>query len=99
MSLTKDILRRDEELFFNDLNITSKSLDNNSETKLIADFTEYNPLHNGHFHCMKVAKSQVPDALFVAIVPGLFERSGRGIPYILPREIRAKLAISVGADV
>ena len=48
---------------------------------------------------MKVAKSQVPDALFVAIVPGLFERSGRGIPYILPREIRAKLAISVGADV
>lgn len=99
MSLTKDILGRDEELFFNDLNITSKSLDNNSETKLIADFTEYNPLHNGHFHCMKVAKSQVPDALFVAIVPGLFERSGRGIPYILPREIRAKLAISVGADV
>ncbi len=51
------------------MNITSKSLDNNSETKLIADFTEYNPLHNGHFHCMKVAKSQVPDALFVAIVP------------------------------
>ena len=99
MSLTKDILGRDEELFFNDLNITSKSLDNNSETKLIADFTEYNPLHNGHFHCIKVAKSQVPDALFVAIVPGLFERSGRGIPYILPREIRAKLAISVGADV
>ena len=99
MSLTKDILGRDEELFFNDLNITSKSLDNNSETKLIADFTEYNPLHNGHFHCMKVARSQVPDALFVAIVPGLFERSGRGIPYILPREIRAKLAISVGADV
>ena len=37
MSLTKDILGRDEELFFNDLNITSKSLDNNSETKLIAD--------------------------------------------------------------
>ena len=82
MSLTEDILRRDEELFFNDLNITSETLDNNSETKLVADFTEYNPLHNGHFHCMKVAKSRVPDALFVAIVPGLFERSGRGIPYI-----------------
>jgi predicted nucleotidyltransferase len=40
-----------------------------------------------------------PDSLFVAIVPGLFERSGRGIPYILPREIRAEIAISVGADV
>ena len=59
MSLTEDILRRDEELFFNDLNITSETLDNNSETKLVADFTEYNPLHNGHVHCMKVAKSQV----------------------------------------
>ena len=43
MSLTEDILRRDEELFFNDLNITSETLDNNSETKLVADFTEYNP--------------------------------------------------------
>ena len=99
MSLIKDILRRDNELFFNDLDVNSKSLDNNSETKLIADFTEYNPLHNGHFHCMKVAKSMVPEGLFVAIVPGLFERSGRGIPYILSRELRAKIAISVGADI
>jgi predicted nucleotidyltransferase len=48
---------------------------------------------------MKTAKHMFPDSLFVAIVPGLFERSGRGIPYILPREIRAEIAISVGADV
>ena len=40
-----------------------------------------------------------PNSLFVAIVPGLFERSGRGIPYILPRELRAEIAISVGADI
>ena len=70
-----------------------------SDATLIADFTEYNPLHNGHFHCMKTAKHMFPNALFVAIVPGLFERSGRGIPYILPREIRAEIAISVGADI
>lgn len=99
MSLTRDILRRDEKLFYDDLRGCFENLDNNSETKLIADFTEYNPLHNGHFHCMNVAKSHVSDALFVAIVPGLFERSGRGIPYILPRELRAKIAISVGADI
>ena len=29
----------------------------------------------------------------------MFERSGRVIPYILPREVRAEIAISVGADI
>ncbi len=48
---------------------------------------------------MKTAKHIFPSSLFVAIVPGLFERSGRGIPYILPREVRAEIAISVGADI
>lgn len=66
---------------------------------LIADFTEYNPLHKGHFHCMNVAKSKFPDGIFVAIVPGLFERSGRGVPYMLTRQARAEIAIAVGADI
>ncbi len=97
----KTINKRDRKTFFKDYknrkNDNFKSGDTTSN--LIADFTEYSPLHNGHFHCMKVAKSQFPDALFVAVVPGLFERSGRGLPYILPREIRAEIAISVGADI
>ena len=71
----------------------------NVSKPLIADFTEYSPLHNGHFHCMKTAKSKVPDGLFVAVVPGLFERSGRGLPYILHREVRSEIAIAVGADI
>ena len=99
MSQVSKILMRDEELFFNDLNEEYKISDTDSDTILISDFTEYNPLHNGHFHCMKTAKHMFPDSLFVAIVPGLFERSGRGIPYILPRELRAEIAISVGADI
>ncbi|MCL2114862.1 MAG: nucleotidyltransferase family protein [Methanobrevibacter sp.] len=66
---------------------------------LVSDFTEYNPLHNGHFHCMKVAKSKNPNGIFVAIVPGLFERSGRGVPYMLTRQARAEIAITVGADI
>lgn len=69
------------------------------ENPIIADFTEYNPLHNGHYHCMKVAKEKVPNGIFVAIVPGLFERSGRGIPFIMTRQARAKIAIAVGADI
>ncbi len=99
MSQVSNILMRDKELFYNDLDENYKFSDSDSDTILIADFTEYNPLHNGHFHCMKTAKHMFPESLFVAIVPGLFERSGRGIPYILPREIRAEIAISVGADI
>ena len=99
MSQVSDILKRDKELFFNDLAMESENSSGTSDVNLIADFTEYNPLHNGHFHCMKTAKAMFDESLFVAIVPGLFERSGRGIPYILPREIRAEIAISVGADI
>ncbi|WP_458405840.1 nucleotidyltransferase family protein [Methanobrevibacter sp.] len=93
------ILKRDMELFYDDLDTECEICEGAGEELLISDFTEYNPLHNGHFHCMKTAKSMFPDSLFVAIVPGLFERSGRGIPYILPREIRAEIAVSVGADI
>ncbi|MBQ6512372.1 nucleotidyltransferase family protein [Methanobrevibacter sp.] len=99
MVQVSDILKRDMELFSKDLNSECKISTTSSDIKLVADFTEYNPLHNGHFHCMKTAKHHFPDALFVAVVPGLFERSGRGIPYILPRELRAEIAISVGADI
>ncbi|WP_458455730.1 nucleotidyltransferase family protein [Methanobrevibacter sp.] len=99
MSKVLDILRRDKKLFYDDLDMDFVNSDETSDDNLIADFTEYNPLHNGHFHCMKTAKHMFPDSLFVAVVPGLFERSGRGIPYILPREVRAEIAISVGADI
>ena len=93
------ILKRDMDLFYEDLNGDYEVSSSSSDSLLVADFTEYNPLHNGHFHCMKTAKDMFPDSLFVAVVPGLFERSGRGIPYILPREVRAEIAVSVGADI
>lgn len=99
MSQVGDILKRDMELFYEDLNGERKTSDSQCDMVLVSDFTEYNPLHNGHFHCMKMAKGMFPDSLFVAVVPGLFERSGRGIPYILPRQVRAEIAVSVGADI
>ena len=99
MSQVSNILAHDWELFFGDLNEEYEFSNTTSDINLVADFTEYNPLHNGHFHCLKTAKHMFPKSLFVAIVPGLFERSGRGIPYILPRQIRAEIAISVGADI
>lgn len=97
----KSINLRDTELFWKDYESRDENNYKKSEgdINLIADFTEYSPLHNGHFHCMKTAISKVPNSIFVAIVPGLFERSGRGLPYILPRDVRAEIAISVGADI
>ena len=99
MANVSDMLKRDMNLFLNDLDSECKISTTSSDINLVADFTEYNPLHNGHFHCMKTAKHHFPNSLFVAVVPGLFERSGRGIPYILPRQLRAEIAISVGADI
>lgn len=99
MSKVSDILKRDMKLFYEDYDTEANLSDTTSDTVLVSDFTEYNPLHNGHYHCMKTARDMFPDSLFVAIVPGLFERSGRGIPYILPREIRAEIAVDVGADI
>ena len=105
----KEIQENDRKTFFKDFENSKKFSEKCSEDEipnkssdsrpLIADFTEYSPLHNGHFHCMKTAKEKIPDGLFVAVVPGLFERSGRGLPYILHRKTRAEIAIAVGADI
>ncbi|KZX11033.1 nucleotidyltransferase family protein [Methanobrevibacter curvatus] len=100
----KDILKHENNLeFINPRFISNNYFNQSNNSKkqrpIIADFTEYNPLHNGHYHCMNVAKNKVKDGLFVAIVPGLFERSGRGIPFILTRYARAKIAVSLGADI
>ena len=73
--------------------------DPESDIKIIADFTEYNPLHFGHLHCLKEAKKTVPGGIFVSVLPGPFERSGRGLPYIMTRQARAESAIAVGADI
>ena len=106
----KDIQKNDRKTFLNDYENSKKQDESQLDIEfskrtsvdsrpLIADFTEYSPLHNGHFHCMKTAKEKGPDGLFVAVVPGLFERSGRGLPYILHRKTRSEIAIAVGADI
>ena len=56
MTQVSSILKRDMELFFNDLESEYEVSSTSSDINLVADFTEYNPLHNGHFHCMKTAK-------------------------------------------
>lgn len=101
--LIKKIIERDRKIIFNDASLKplkGQDIDSPEESpKIIADFTEYSPLHKGHLHCMKQAQKAFPDSLFVAIVPGPTERSGRGLPYIMTRQARARAAVAVGADV
>jgi len=95
----KRLISRDRKLLIEDMDKDPIYGEKEGKTKIIADFTEYSPLHIGHRHCMRIAKEKVPDGIFVAVVPGPFERSGRGIPYIMTRKARADAAVSVGADV
>lgn len=99
-NLITAILERDRNIIYHDASQKPayKKL-NKSIRPLIADFTEYSPLHKGHRHCMMEAKKKVPEGLFVAVVPGPTERSGRGLPYIMTREARARAAVNVGADI
>jgi predicted nucleotidyltransferase len=97
-SLVKRILFRDRKMFLEDSRKFPEFKEPESDVKIIADFTEYNPLHFGHLHCLQEAKRTVPEGLFVSVLPGPFERSGRGLPYIMTRQARAESAIAVGAD-
>lgn len=108
--LAKKIMNRDRKIIFSDASNSQTILEEpeqeyfskknlKKDPKIIADFTEYSPLHKGHLHCMMQAKNAFPDAIFVAVVPGPTERSGRGLPYIMTRQARAKTAVAVGADV
>lgn len=95
----KNILKKDRKLILDDTQLKPLKGSVESNIKIIADFTEYNPLHLGHLHCMSKAKKAVPDGIFTAVVPGPLERSGRGVPYIMTRYARAQAAINLGADV
>ena len=76
--------------------IKSKKEAEGEPTNIVADFTEYNPLHNGHKYCLNEGKKY---GIFISILPAPLERSGRGIPYLVDRHIRSGMAIKAGADI
>ncbi len=76
-----------------DFKIIKKIL--NLDKPIVADFTEYNPLHKGHKYCLDKGKEK---GIFISVLPGPLERSGRGVPYFIDRYVRAELAIKAGAD-
>ena len=95
----KNFLKEDRKQIMHDSQIKPLKGSAESDVNIIADFTEYNPLHLGHLHCMSEAKKAISDGIFTAIVPGPLERSGRGVPYIMSRHARAKAAVELGADI
>ena len=79
--LIRKILDRDRKILKKDFETEPIYGEVESDIKIIASITEYSPLHLGHRYCMHESKNQVPDSIFVAVVPGPLERSGRGLPY------------------
>lgn len=77
--------------------IVEKLKEQKESDNVVVDFTEYNPLHKGHKYCLDIGKKH--GGVFISVIPGPLERSGRGIPYLINRHIRAEMAIKAGADI
>jgi len=64
--------------------------------KIAAVIAEYNPFHNGHLYQLnKIRKEHGADRIIV-VMSGDFAQ--RGIPTIVDKHIRARMALECGAD-
>lgn len=57
-SFIERIIREDSQLMVDDAKRTPLYGNPSSDKPIIADFTEYSPLHKGHRHCMFEAKKR-----------------------------------------
>ena len=57
---------------------------------------EYNPLHNGHLHHLKMAKEKTNADLIIAVMSSHFTQ--RGEPAIIDKFTRTKYALEAGID-
>ncbi|ADG13270.1 protein of unknown function DUF795 [Methanocaldococcus infernus ME] len=86
--IKKDAKEKDEKSFKQYYKIVENK-------RVVSDFTEYNPLHKGHKYALDKGREK---GFFVSVLPGPLERSGRGIPYLFNRYIRARMAIAAGVN-
>lgn len=63
--------------------------------KLVGLITEYNPFHNGHLHHITKAKELTGADHAVVIMSGDYVQ--RGVPAIMPKRLRAEMALRCGA--
>ena len=64
--------------------------------KVTGIIAEYNPFHNGHLYQLKTAKEAWDTDFIIIVLSGDFMQ--RGIPGILNKWERAKMALGCGAD-
>lgn len=65
--------------------------------KIIGVITEYNPFHNGHLYHIEKAKELSQADAVVVVMSGNFVQ--RGNPAVMPKHLRAEMALKAGASV
>lgn len=63
--------------------------------KIVGLIAEYNPFHNGHFYHIEKAKEITQADAAIVIMSGDYVQ--RGVPAIMPKRLRAEMALKCGA--
>lgn len=64
--------------------------------KIVGLITEYNPFHNGHLHHIREALRITGADTAVAVMSGDYVQ--RGVPAIMPKRLRARMALKCGVS-
>lgn len=65
--------------------------------KIVGLITEYNPFHNGHLYHIEKAKEITAADSAIVVMSGNYVQ--RGAPAIMPKHLRAEVALEAGADI
>lgn len=65
--------------------------------KIVAVIAEYNPFHNGHLYQLNTIREELGADRIIVVMSGNFTQ--RGIPAIIDKFDRCRMALSCGADV
>ncbi len=64
--------------------------------KIVGLITEYNPFHNGHLYHIRKAKELTGADAVLVVMSGNYVQ--RGAPALMPKHLRARMALHAGAD-
>ena len=65
--------------------------------KIVGLITEYNPFHNGHLYHIEKAKEITGADYVIVVMSGNYVQ--RGAPAIMPKHLRAEVALEAGVDI
>ena len=65
--------------------------------KIVGLITEYNPFHNGHLYHIEKAKEITGADFVIVVMSGNYVQ--RGAPAIMPKHLRAEVALEAGVDI